>query len=151
MRHSNYEEWLNNSSQSASSKMNWWVGPMRRKKFDHRIIESRLGELRSNRKDARADKLLFYFDEGLHGNMANMGSAEVYESGSSSARKLISEYVNELADGLEQIYQFHDKELKLADKKAFFDRASRAHGRSALMLSGAGAIAPLPRAVLIAV
>ena len=114
--------------------MNWWVDPMRRKKFDHRIIESRLSELRSIRKDARADKLLFYFDEGLHGNMANMGSAEVYESGSSSARKLISEYVNELADGLEQIYQFNDKELKLTDKKAFFDRASRAHGRSALML-----------------
>ena len=135
MRHSNYEEWLNNSSQSASGKMNWWVDPMRKKKFDHRIIESRLGELRSIRKDARADKLLFYFDEGLHGNMANMGSAEVYESGSSSARKLISAYVNELAEGLEQIYQFNDKELKLADKKAFFDRASRAHGRSALMLS----------------
>ena len=109
MRHSNYEEWLKNSSQSASGKMNWWVDPMRRKKFDHRIIESRLSELRSIRKDARADKLLFYFDEGLHGNMANMGSAEVYESGSSSARKLISEYVNELADGLEQIYQFNDK------------------------------------------
>ncbi len=150
MRHSNYEEWLNNSSKSASSKMNWWVDPMRRKKFDHRIIESRLSELRSIRKDARADKLLFYFDEGLHGNMANMGSAEVYESGSNSARKLISEYVNELADGLEQIYQFNEKELKLADKKAFFDRASRAHGRSALMLSGAGALAPFHLGVCIA-
>ena len=109
MRHSNYEEWLNNSSKSASKEDELVGRSNAKKKFDHRIIESRLSELRSIRKDARADKLLFYFDEGLHGNMANMGSAEVYESGSSSARKLISEYVNELADGLEQIYQFNEK------------------------------------------
>ena len=150
MRHSNYEEWLKSSSNRTKSETNWLLDPMRRKKFDHRIIESRLSELKSIRKDARADKLLFYFDEGLHGNMANMGSAEVYESGSSSARKLISDYVNELAAGLDQIYEFSEKKLALATKKSFFERASRAHGRSALMLSGAGSLAPFHLGVCIA-
>lgn len=150
MRHSSYQDWLSNSSREPEETPFWWFDFMRRKKFDQRIIESRLSELKAIREDGRADKLLFYFDEGLHGNMANMGAAEVYEPGSGEARRLIGEYVGELAAGLEQIHQLSDAELDLNVKKAFFERASRAHGRCALMLSGAGSLAPFHLGVCMA-
>jgi TAG lipase/steryl ester hydrolase/phospholipase A2/LPA acyltransferase len=150
MRHSSYTEWLESSAKAAEDHPFQWFDFARKKKFDQRVIESRLQELKTIRVEGRADKLLFYFDEGLHGNMANMGAAEVYESSSQSARDLISEYVGELAEGLEQIYNLSDSELDPDVKRAFFDRASRAHGRSALMLSGAGSLAPFHMGVCMA-
>ena len=127
MRHSSYTEWLENSAKVAEDHPFQWLDFARKKKFDQRVIESRLQELKTTRVEGRADKLLFYFDEGLHGNMANMGAAEVYESSSQSARDLISEYVGELAEGLEQIYNLSDSELDPDVKRAFFDRVRRCH------------------------
>ena len=150
MRHSRYNDWVKNSATPAEDNPLWWFDFGRKKKFDQRVIESRLQELKAIRKEGRADKLLFYFDEGLHGNMANMGAAEVYETSSQGARDLICEYVGQLAEGLEQIYDLSTSKLDRDAKQAFFDRASRAHGRSALMLSGAGSLAPFHMGVCMA-
>ena len=57
-----------------------WMGRPGMRSFDHEIIRSRLSELKSIRQKGDAHELLYYFSEGIHGNMAGMGTPEIYES-----------------------------------------------------------------------
>ncbi len=111
--------------------------------FDHTIIKSRLDELRTFRKKGDPNELLYYFSEGIHGNMAGMGSPEIYESeDNNEAFDLVKAYVDEVTLGLSQIADFPASALSDAAKLNFLQRTSQAYGRCALMLSGAGAMAP---------
>ena len=120
-----------------------WIGHRGVRSFDHDIIKSRLDELTALRKRGNANELLYYFSEGIHGNMAGMGAPEIYESNDNhEAYDLIKSYVDEISLGLTQIAGLPASIMSDTAKLSFFQRSSQAYGRCALMLSGAGAMAP---------
>lgn len=110
--------------------------------YDYDVIRSRLEEVRSIRASGDAHRLLFYLNEGIHGNMGGMGNPALYNRSRFGTKDLICDYINELGEALKQVADAPETEVPFTDKLEFFRRASHCFGRSALMLSGAGALGP---------
>ena len=110
--------------------------------YDYRVIRRRLDEIREVRASGDPHRLLYYLNEGIHGNMGGMGSTRLYRQAKFGTKDLITSYINEQAAALEQIAAVDDAEIPLSEKLEFFRRASHCFGRTALMLSGAGALGP---------
>jgi TAG lipase/steryl ester hydrolase/phospholipase A2/LPA acyltransferase len=150
MKHASYDEWVTQKESVDSQDPQAWLIGSGKTKFDKKIIEARLEELRRIKSERALESMVYYFDEGTHGNMAGMGSAQLYNSGSSDDRELVDSYVSELADGLEWLSKRPHHQFSSPGKVAFFERAAHAHGRAALMLSGAGSLAPFHAGVCVA-
>ena len=75
------EDWLDHVQNTQKKYQTWWEGIFNANKFDQRIIKGRLEELKAARNEGNVDNLLYYFSEGVHGNMASMGAPELYENG----------------------------------------------------------------------
>jgi len=108
--------------------------------YDSSSINSRLQKLRRFRKRGEDHRLLFALHEGIHGNMAGMGQAELYQRARSGTKVLIEDYINEICDSLEYLSPRRFKGIPWAERIEFFQRASHCYGRSALMLSGGGTL-----------
>lgn len=106
--------------------------------YDYTSIRRRLDRLRSLR--ARHDDvgLLFTLNEGIHGNMGGMGSSKLHQKARGGTKKLIEDYVDEIADALVYLAELDESRVSLSEKLDFFYRANHCYGRSALMLSGGG-------------
>lgn len=111
-------------------------------RFDYKVIRRRLEELRQVRAAEDPHRLLYYLNEGIHGNMGGMGSGRLYRKSRFGTKQVITDYINEQADALEYLAAVPDDVIPLAEKLEFFRRASHCFGRTALMLSGAGALGP---------
>jgi TAG lipase / steryl ester hydrolase / phospholipase A2 / LPA acyltransferase len=74
--------------------------------------------------------------------MGGMGSTKLYRKAKFGTKDLVTSYIQEQALALEQVADASDEEIPTAEKLEFFRRASHCFGRSALMLSGAGALGP---------
>ena len=137
----NYEQW----SQAAQSYddlvgLSQWRKMDQTRLYDHVSIRYRLDRLRALR--ARHDDigLLFTLNEGIHGNMGGMGKAAVHSRSKFGTKVLIEDYVDEIANSLIHIATTDNPQISFEDKLDFFNRASQCYGRSALMLSGGGAL-----------
>lgn len=108
--------------------------------YDHININTRLQRLRRLRKKGDDKGLLFNLNEGIHGNMAGMGQAALYQRARGGTKHLIEDYINEIQDSLRYLAQRKLKSVSWAERVAFFQRASHCYGRSALMLSGGGTL-----------
>jgi TAG lipase/steryl ester hydrolase/phospholipase A2/LPA acyltransferase len=110
--------------------------------YDYEVIRRRLDEVNSIRATGDAHRLLFYLNEGIHGNMGGMGNPALYNRSRFGTKDLITDYINALSDALKQVADAPETEVSSTEKLEFFRRASHCFGRSALMLSGAGALGP---------
>jgi NTE family protein len=72
--------------------------------------------------------------------MGGMGKAELYQHAKYGTKCLIEDYVAEIVDALKHIAALDDSEISHEEKLDFFHRASHCYGRTALMLSGGGAL-----------
>lgn len=108
--------------------------------YDSSSINTRLQRLRRLRKKGDDKGLLYVLNEGIHGNMAGMGQAKLYQRAKSGTKILIEEYINEIRDSLEHLSPRHLKSIPWAERIEFFQRASHCYGRTALMLSGGGTL-----------
>ncbi len=108
--------------------------------YDASSITIRLQRLRRLRKKGDDQGLLFALNEGIHGNMAGMGQAKLYQKAKSGTKHLIEEYINEIRDALVHLSPRRFKGIPWAERVEFFQRASHCYGRSALMLSGGGTL-----------
>ena len=108
--------------------------------YDHRVIRRRFDELLDVRASGDAHRLLYYLNEGLHGNMGGMGAPQLYAEAQFGTKQLITDYISELAGALEDFE--NSSAVDRATKLGYFRRAAGCFGRSALMLSGAGSRAP---------
>jgi TAG lipase / steryl ester hydrolase / phospholipase A2 / LPA acyltransferase len=108
--------------------------------YDHVSIRQRLERLRDLRKRGDHTGLLFTLNEGIHGNMGGMGKAELHERARFGTKRLVEEYVAEIATALKLIAGLDEQKVSFEQKLDFFNRASHCYGRSALMLSGGGAL-----------
>lgn len=136
-----YEEWRRTAEvDDERTGANRWKATEASNAYDYRVIRARLDELIEVRRANDSRRLLYFFDEGVHGNMSGMGSPALYRKAALGTKDLITRYIGELAAGLEQLADVDD--LSREEKITFFSRTERAFGACSLMLSGAGSLGP---------
>lgn len=138
-----FEEWkqaaLAHDERSGAAR---WKSEERSSRYGYARVRRRLDRLRELRAADDPHELLFYLNEGIHGNMDGIGKPALYSEAKFGTKDLIEAYVSELDDAIEQIAATSDDVIPFADKLDFFRRASHCYGRSALMLSGGGSLGP---------
>jgi len=138
-----YAQWktaaLAHDIQSGAER---WKREDRTRRYDFKVIRRRYDEIRSVKASADPHALLYYLSEGIHGNTGGMGQAAVYARARFGTKDLITNYIGELADAIERVAAVDEATIPFAAKLELFRRASVCFGRSALMLSGAGALGP---------
>lgn len=104
--------------------------------YDYRLIQERLHELRALRRHGDVARLVYSLHEGLHGNLGNIANPALYSHCLFGAKRLLTEYLDEVATTLDALCDQDFPDFPLAAKLRFFERTSQSFGRSALMLSG---------------
>lgn len=115
-----------------------WKARDESRRYDYKVIRRRLEELREVRASGDPHRLLFYLNEGIHGNTGNMGASALYRRARVGTKDLVTAYSRELAGAIEQLGAGSGDEIARAEKIEFFRRASHCFGRTALMFSGGG-------------
>ena len=59
-----------------------------------------MATLRKLRQAGDDHGMFFVLNEGIHGNMAGMGSAMLYQQAKTGSKALIEAYINEVRDAL---------------------------------------------------
>jgi len=138
-----YETWKAAAlAQDAKSGADRWRQEDRSRRYDYKVIRRRYDEIRAVKANRDPLALLYYLSEGIHGNTGGMGRPAVYARAKFGTKDLITNYIAELADAIERAAAVDDSVMPLSEKLGLFRRASLCFGRSALMLSGAGALGP---------
>ena len=119
-----------------------WRAEDSSKRYDYKVIRNRLQELREIKALDDPHALLFYLNEGIHGNMGGIGSSAMYKKARFGTKDLITTYNQELAEAIAQVGEISDAVIPAAERLEFVQRASHCYGRSALMLSGGGSLGP---------
>ena len=136
-----YARWLELAHQyDHESGADQWRQRDESRLYDSDSIRTRLRRLRRLRNSGDDHRLLFALNEGIHGNMAGMGKAKLYQRAKSGTKVLIEDYINEIRDALEYLSPRELESISWAERIEFFQRASHCYGRSALMLSGGGTL-----------
>jgi TAG lipase/steryl ester hydrolase/phospholipase A2/LPA acyltransferase len=104
--------------------------------YDHLLIKERLAQMRALRRRADVRPLVYMLHEGLHGNLGNITNAALYNVARVGTKKLIEDYVEEVARCLDYICAGDFPDFSPDEKYLFFRRTGGVFGRSALMLSG---------------
>ena len=138
-----YESWKAAAlAEDARSGAEQWKRSDQSRRFDYKVIRRRYDEIRAVKASADPHALLYYLSEGIHGNTGGMGRPAVYARAKFGTKDLITNYIAEVADAIEQAGAVDESIMPAAEKLALFRRAGLCFGRSALMLSGAGALGP---------
>jgi len=142
MRHArSYEEWkaaaLAEDERTGAAR---WREIDRSRRYDYKVIRHRLEELREVRSSGDPHRLLFYLNEGIHGNAGGMGSSSLYRRAHFGTKDLVTDYIRELAGALEQVADVGEASIPTVERLEFFRRASLCFGRTAIMFSGGGAL-----------
>ncbi len=144
-----YEEWkaaaLAYDEKSGGAR---WRRADQSRRYDHKVIRRRLEELLEVKASGDPHEVLFYLNEGIHGNMGNIGSSALYRKAKFGTKDLVTDYITELSGALDMVAEVDDDTIPRLEKLDFFRRAGHCFGRSALMLSGGGALGPFHLGVL---
>ena len=140
-RANSYEEWRAHAKAwDAATGAEAWRRIDRTRIYDYRQVSLRLNRLRNLRKQGDDAGLLFTLNEGIHGNMGGMGRAALYHRAKIGTKKLIEDYVAEIASAIDHLRSVDSPEIPESVKKDFFERANQCYGCTSLMLSGGGAL-----------
>ncbi|MBA6412657.1 DUF3336 domain-containing protein [Parahaliea sp. F7430] len=136
-----YQDWLSLAEQhdELSGATIWRRRPESRA-YNHTSIRNRLDRLQKLRREKNDPGLLFALNEGIHGNMAGMGRANLHERALCGTKLLIENYVEAISESLEHLAFHASSNISQVKRLEFFRRASHCYGRSALMLSGGGTL-----------
>lgn len=134
-----YEEWSGLAAQhDAESGAELWRQDDRSTLYDFYSINTRLQNLQNLARTKDDHGLLFALNEGIHGNMAGMGRAKLYQHAKTGTKYLIESYVAEICEALNYLSPTDFPGIPWGERHEFYKRASHCYGRSALMLSGGG-------------
>jgi len=125
-----------------------WKRDDKSRRYDYRVLRRRMEEILEVKARNDPHELLFYLNEGIHGNTAGMGSSSLYRKAKFGTKDLITNYIEELAGALELAADAPESVVSIEEKLEFFRRASLCFGRCALMLSGAGSLGPFHLGVI---
>jgi NTE family protein len=104
--------------------------------YDHIEIRRRLDQLRDLRRKGDDHALLFSLNEGIHGNLAGMGSKKLYSRAKFGTKELVYDYIDEVINSIEYLAQLDERAMSYEERLEFFHRARDCYGCSALMMSG---------------
>ncbi len=136
-----YDEWREAAIEhDKKSGVGRWKASDESKHFDHKSIRRRLERLRRLRHKNDYAGILFALNEGIHGNIDGMGRRPLYGKAKFGTKRLITEYVDEVASALDLLASDAASEIPFAERLDFFHRARHCYGCSALMMSGAGSL-----------
>lgn len=113
-----------------------WMGEVETPDYDWRLLKSRTALLRGLRRKGDIPRLVFYLHEELHGNLGNMANPALYGPAKTGTKRLITAYLDEVVDALEELCGLDEATLPRKRKLRFFRQAAHSFGRSALLLSG---------------
>lgn len=119
-----------------------WRRADRSRRYDYENVRRRFDELRALNATNDPHALLFYLNEGIHGNVGGMGQPGMYNRARFGTKDLITNYIAAQAQALEIVARADTAVVPFRDKLEFFRRVSLCFGRSALMFSGGGALGP---------
>ena len=137
----NYDEWKKLAEEhDLASGADQWKARESSRLYDFKSIRTRLDRLRKLRATGDDRGLLFALNEGIHGNMGGMGSPLLHSHAKLGSKRLIEEYIDEISTTLKYFSPKRFKGIPYKERQHFFMRASHCYGRSALMLSGGGAL-----------
>ncbi len=132
-----YAEWKEAAIEhDRTSGMEAWKNDEFSPDYDWQLIKAKLEELRRLRRDKAVLKLAFALHEGLHGNLGNIANPALYQHAKFGTKKLLKDYIEEVALTLNYLCVTDFPEFPAGDKIRFFNRLGRSFGRSALLLSG---------------
>ncbi len=138
-----YKEWKQQAlAKDARLGLDKWKAKDHSSRYDYKVIRRRLDELRGLRSSGNVRGLIYYMNEGIHGNMGGIGAPALYRRANFGTKKLIVDYVTELSKSLALVGQAEDGDFLAETKAEFFRRVTHAWGQGALMLSGAGSLGP---------
>ena len=136
-----YDEWKRAAiAHDKSSKLTRWKSDDKSEQFDFTSIRRRLRRLRKLQRSKDYAGVLYALNEGVHGNIDGMGRAALYRKAKFGTKKLIVDYVDEVAKALELLASPEADCIPDHDRLDFFRRAQHCNGCSALMMSGAGSL-----------
>jgi TAG lipase/steryl ester hydrolase/phospholipase A2/LPA acyltransferase len=134
-----YEEWKQAAiAEDERSGAARWKNDDRSRRYDYEVIRSRFDEIREVRASGDPHRILFYLNEGIHGNTGGIGSSALYRRSHFGTKNLVTNYTSELAGALDDVASAGESEIPIAERLEFFRRASDCFGRTALMYSGGG-------------
>ena len=138
-----YEEWSEIAQElDEKSGALRWKQEEKDTRYDYRRIRERLDMLRHARETGDERELLFALNEGIHGNLGGIARPALYNQAIFGTKDLITNYMVEVENALNHLAEVSDEVIPFEERIDFFRRASHCFGRSALMLSGAGSLAP---------
>ncbi len=138
---SNYDEWLALALEhDRLSGAEDWRHNSKSELYDYININTRLNKLRDLRLRDDDHGLLFSLNEGIHGNMAGMGHADLHKKAKCGTKHLVENYVDEISGSLRHIASNNEMTISHAERVEFYQRASHCYGNTALMLSGGGSL-----------
>ncbi len=136
-----YDEWKTwAEAEDRRTGADGWKGQDRTRLYDYAVIRRRHDELVEVRRSGDPHRLLYYLNEGVHGNMGGMGSPALYTRARFGTKDLVRQYTDEVVAALSDLADVDERAIGFDQKLAFFARAKDCFGRSALMLSGAGSL-----------
>ena len=142
-RATSYDEWrLAAIAHDDASGAAAWKRQDRSSRYGYPGIRRRLDLMRRLRAEEDPHDLLYYLNEGIHGNMDGIGKPAMYNVARFGTKDLISTYLEELEQAIVDISEVDESVISFPEKLDFFRRASHCYGRSALMLSGGGSLGP---------
>jgi TAG lipase/steryl ester hydrolase/phospholipase A2/LPA acyltransferase len=147
-----YPDWLQLAAEhDRETGADLWRKKEESRIYDSSSIKTRLERLRQLREQGDDKRLLFVLNEGIHGNMAGMGKAQLYQRARSGTKDLIEAYIDEICKSLEHLSPRYRETASWADLIEFYQHASHCYGRSTLILSGGGTLGYFHLGVLKAV
>ncbi|NHN38999.1 DUF3336 domain-containing protein [Pseudomaricurvus alcaniphilus] len=137
----NYQQWAYHAKEyDRRYGLDEWKKLNRTSLYNYIATSARLKKLRELRRQGNDRELLFYLNEGIHGNLDGMGGAALYGKAKFGTKNLIRDYNEEVAAALQYLAGDSVTSIALEEKREFFLRVSHCYGRSALLLSGAGTL-----------
>ena len=118
------------------SGANEWKAKEASREYDYRLIRKRLQRIKLARSRGDAAGLMSILHEGIHGNLGNISNPVLSHHAKFGTKYLIEEFVENVCQSLDYIYQADENEIDFYEKLSFFDETAHAFGRSCLMLSG---------------
>ena len=136
-----YAEWLETAQalDELEGKDRWRMEP-ESGDYDYRLLKSRIRLFRSLCKQKDYDQLIFRLREELHGNIGNIANPVLYQQARAGTKKLINDYLDEVAASLNLLCDSNVRSLPPMRKQRFMKRTARSFGRSALLLSGGASL-----------
>ncbi len=106
------------------------------KDYDYRLIRKRVQRIKQAKSSGDVAGLMYILHEGLHGNLGNIAASTLNRHTKLGTKHLIEEFIQQVCESLNFIYQADENEIDYYEKLSFFDETAHAFGRTCMMLSG---------------